>query len=224
MMSTRALAGLAAASGVLVLPVAGAVAATPQPAPPATVRVIVAPVTGNGHAAAGFTVQRQKDVNVSCAPAYASMVAIDANIEECSPSAAYAVACWKSATPHRALCLEDPRHKKLLLDTLTGKFAPTAPVAGRQRAPFVMTLTGGASCSIRIGGTGTELKSHPTYDITYYCNKGVGAVWLKPHGAHYGVDESADSWTVRTASSDGTGQLVTRHVLQAYFVATAPSP
>lgn len=192
------------------------------PVPPATVKVFVAPVTASGVAASGFTVKSEPGDVVTCSPAYPSPVSISPNVEECSPSAAYAVACWKSATAHQALCLLDPRKQRLTAAKLTGKFGATKAISKRELSPFVIVLTDGTYCSIRDGGAWGSLKSHPTYYGSYSCSK-HGVVWSPSNAAHYGVDESAASWTVRTGNAGGGGSLTTRHVAKAYFVATASS-
>jgi hypothetical protein len=194
--------------------------AAPRADGPATVRIDVAPVTASGHASDGFTVKVEKDDVVECAPALTSPVSISPNVEECSPSAAYAVACWKSATPHQVLCLEDPRHKQLIAAKVTGKFAPTAPVSARKLAPFGIVLTDGTYCTIRDGGAWGQLKSHPNYFGSYSCSK-HGVVWSKPNASHFGVDESTSTWTVQTGSAAGKGALTSRAIARAYFVATA---
>jgi hypothetical protein len=184
------------------------------------VSIDVAPVTSTGHASPGFTVNAERGGNVSCSPSSPSPSAISKNIEECYPTAEYAVACWKSAAAGKVLCMRDPRKKQLSSIKLSGKFAPTAPVSKAKLSPFVIVLTDGDSCEIRIGGTGGILKSHPHYFTSYYCAKD-GVVWSKPNATHSGVDETGSSWTVQTASGTGTGKLVTRHVARAYYVATA---
>jgi hypothetical protein len=194
--------------------------AAPRAAAPATIRVIVAPVTASGHAASGFTVKPDRQYQVFCAPTSPSPVSISPNVAECSPSAAYAVACWKSATPKQALCLLDPRKHILKAGRLMNGFAPTKAVPNKELSPFVLILTDGTVCSIRDGGAWGYLKSHPKYFGTYSCSK-HGVVWSPPNAVHYGVDESSSSWTVQTGSAAGKGGLTTRHVARAYFVATA---
>jgi hypothetical protein len=204
--------------GVLAVPASAASGSAPS----ATVRVYVAPVTAAGHAADGFAVKVEKDDVIECAPALTSPVSISPNVEECSPSAAYAVACWKSATLHQALCLEDPRHKQLIAAKVTGKFSPTKPVSKAKLSPFGIVLTDGTYCTIRDGGAWGQLKSHPNYFGSYSCSK-HGVVWSKPNAAHFGVNESTSTWTVQTGGAAGKGGLTTRDIARAYFVATATS-
>jgi hypothetical protein len=80
-------------------------------------------------------------------------------------------------------------------------------------------LVDGDLCSIRDGGTSSILRSHPTWVVSYYCRH-AGAVWMRPSAAHFGINESARSWTVATASASGTGKLTTRHIARAWFVGT----
>jgi hypothetical protein len=181
----------------------------------------VAPVTASGEPAAGFTVKNESG-SVFCSTKSPSPAAISKNIDVCYPTAEYVVACWKSATAGRALCMRDPRKKQLVSIKLDGKFAPTAPVSKARLSPFVIILSDGDSCEIRIGGADGPLESHPRYETSYYCAKD-GDVWQLPKAAHSGVNETGASWTVQTARASGTGQLVTRGVARAYFVATAAS-
>jgi hypothetical protein len=208
----------ACSAAVLAVPASAA----PGADGPATMRIYVAPVTASGHASNGFTVKVEKDDVVECAPAETSPVAISPDVEECSPSAAYAVACWKSATPHQVLCLQNPQRKQLTAAKLMGGFSPTKPVSSKNLSPFVIVLTDGTVCSIRDGGAWGQLKSHPNYFGSYSCSK-HGVVWSKPNAAHFGVDESTSTWTVQTGSAAGKGGLATRDVARAYFVATATS-
>lgn len=217
----RTLAVLTAVAGCLTSALAVAPSsAAPAAAAPVTVRVFVAPATASGHPAPGFTVKADPQGIVYCAPAEASQVAVSSNVETCSPSAAYAVACWRSATPKRVLCLQDPRRKQLRELTLSGKFAATSPISKRRLAPFGIVLSDGTYCTIRDGGAWGQRKSQPNFFGSYSCTK-HGVVWSPPNAAHFGVDESKPSWTVKTGNGAGTGPLTTRHVVRAYFVATA---
>lgn len=194
--------------------------ATSQVSAPATVKIFVAPVTASGHLAAGFTVKPDKGYVIYCSPDFPSPVSVSPNVQECSPSAAYAVACWKSATPKRAFCLLDPRKHQLRVGVVKGGFASSKQVPDKQLSPFVIVLTDGTTCFIRDGGAWGFLKSHPHYFGSYSCSK-HGVVWSPPNAAHYGVNESAASWTVQTGNAAGKGGLTTRHVAKAYFVDTA---
>jgi hypothetical protein len=194
-----------------------AVGATVTP----TAKVVVRPVTSTGHVRAGFTMVSEPTGLVDCNAQDPSPGAVSRNIEFCSPSAEYAIACWKAAAPHRVLCMRDPRSTRVVRIPRTGTFAPTGLAPLSQRAPLAITLGGGAYCSIRDGGAWPTLRSHPSWVGTYSCNNG-DAVWAPPTATHNGVNESSASWTVRTARSSGVGPVVTRHVVRAYFVGTYP--
>lgn len=214
-------AGLVAA---LVAAAGQGAAAHPASAVPAakhaaTVQVVVHPVTATGHAAAGYTVKRGQG-KITCNPADASPVALSKNVEFCAPSYEYAVACWKSATPHYALCLRDTNTTVLSKLKLTGGFAKTKVAPKKDRAPLRIVLDNGTKCLIRDGGAWSSLKHHPNWYGTYSCTH-EGAVWSPPNANHVGIDESHGSWRVHVAPISGEGKLVTRHVKRAYFVATA---
>ncbi|HKC29855.1 MAG TPA: hypothetical protein VKB75_17705 [Jatrophihabitans sp.] len=209
--ATAALAAVATSVGV-------ASAATTKGFP-ATARIVVRPVTASGQVRAGFTVTGQPNQQVDCSFRDPSPAAVSPNIEFCSPSAEYAVACWKAALPHRVLCMRDPRTDHLVRIPRIGAFAPTPVAPAAQRAPLVMKLLDGDFCSIRSGGAGGSLLGHPNLFITYYCVH-AGAVWAAMTPRHEGVNESRPSWTVQTARP-GQHTLVTRHVVKAWFVGTA---
>lgn len=192
--------------------------ATAATTAPATVKVVVRPVTSAGHARDGFSVTGEPSGQVYCNYPDPSPGAVNRNIEFCSPSAEYAVACWKAAVAHRVLCMRNPRVKKLVRIPRVGAFAKTAVAPPADRAPLVMRLGDGDVCSIRDGGAWGSLPGHPYLVGTYSCQHD-GAVWAGPHAAHQGVDESNPSWTVRTAQF-GSHTLVTRHVVKAWFVGT----
>jgi hypothetical protein len=197
--------------------------ASPHPAAaaPATQSVIVRPVTSAGQPASGFHVKVQHGGSIDCgAPPFPSPGAVDRNIEECSPSAAYAIACWKAAEAHHALCLRNPSSHRLYRIRLTRSFAKTPAVKAKLRAPLLIVLTDGTRCTIRDGGAWSILKSHPKWFGSYSCSR-HGVVWSPPHSKRFGVNESAASWSVHTGSAAGTGKLTVRHVKTAYFVGTA---
>ena len=193
----------------------GAAAASPAP----TVKIVVRPVTSTGHVRAGFTVSGEPSGKVDCSFANPSPGAVSRNIEFCSPSFEYAVACWKAAAPHRVLCMRDPRRQHVVRIPRVGKFTSTALAPLVQRAPLAMKLGNGAVCSIRDGGAWSRLMSHPRWHGTYSCSNGT-AVWAWPDAKHLGVNESHPSWTVHTAPISGHGTLVVRHVVKAWFVGT----
>jgi hypothetical protein len=187
----------------------------------ATVRLVVRPVTGTGHAAAGFRVTRQsKRDEVDCRYRDPSPGAVSRDVEVCSPSAAYAVACWKAAEAGRVLCSRDASSRRIYSIPRSGAFAKTRLAKPRNRAPLLLILRDGTTCSIRVGGAWSSLKSHPNWYGTYTCDH-HGAVWSPPNAPHDGVDESKPVWTVRTARFSGDGHVTVRAVRTAYFVGTA---
>ncbi|HEX2901947.1 MAG TPA: hypothetical protein VHO01_00710 [Jatrophihabitans sp.] len=191
--------------------------ATPSPQPPATVQVVLRPVTARGTVASGWTAARHLDESITCLPGAtdASPVAVNDNIDSCSPDAAYPVACWASATPHTALCLRSPFSKQVDLMS-TGSAVPSA-VAAAQPTPIALVLHDGTLCTLRAGGAWTQLAGRPDLFGTYYC--GSMAVWAPAHS--YGINRSGASWTVQIARTNGQDQLSTVTVRTAYFVGTA---
>lgn len=183
--------------------------------------MIVRPVTATGDAASGFTVKSEHGGSVDCsAPGFASPGAVDANIQECSPSAEYAIACWMSSTPKHVLCSRDPSSNQLYSIKLTGGFANVESPAAAQRAPLIFVLRDGAKCSIRDGGAWGVLKSHPRWAGSYSCDK-HGVVWAPAHSHHYGINESKAVWTVHTAAANGTRAVKVRKIKRAIFVGTS---
>lgn len=185
---------------------------------PTTQRIVIRPVTVSGHASPGFSVRRQRKNPIDCSYPEPSPAAVSRNIEFCSPSYEYAIACWKAAGHGHALCLRDPRTRKLSRIPTSGKFAATRRPPRGQRAPLLIVLTDGTRCSIRDGGAWGMRKSQPNWVGTYSCSR-HGVVWAPRKARHWGVDESAASWTVRTGGAHG--RLVTRHIERSYFVGTA---
>lgn len=184
----------------------------------ATVRVVVRPVTSTGHPAAGFTLHSEPTGSVDCSGKSPSPGAVDPDIEFCSPSAEYAVACWKSAVAQRALCMRNPRSKDVYRIPRTGAFAPTAVAPVAYRAPLLMKLADGDFCAIRDGGAWGSLDGHPNLFGTYACIK-AGIVWATSTARHFGINESHPLWTVQTAPA-GHHALVLRHIVKAWFVGT----
>ena len=183
-----------------------------------TVQIVVRPVTSTGHAAAGFNVAPEPTGSLDCSDAGASPGAVNKNILECSPSAEYAIACWKSSTPNRALCMRNPRNHKLAKIPYTGPFAHTA-APHTNGAPLAITLGDGDKCSIRDGGAWGTLQGAPELDrrvLVRQRRRRLGAAELD----HYGVNESHAQWTVHTAAASGEGPVAVRNVSRAYFVGT----
>jgi hypothetical protein len=213
-----AAAGLAVVAVVGTVDAAMAIAPKGPPAPPPTVKVVVRPVTAAHHASPGYSVTGAPSGQVDCSPPpFPSPGAVSRNIEFCSPSSAYAVACWKAAARHHVLCMDNPRSRHLVRIRRTGVFAPTGLPPRAQRAPLEMRLGNGALCKIRDGGAWGQLPGHPKLFGTYFCTGNV-AVWAKAD-KHWGVNESSPTWTVRTAKFT-SHHLVTRRVVKAWFVGT----
>ncbi|MGN6606166.1 MAG: hypothetical protein ACTHMS_04050 [Jatrophihabitans sp.] len=201
---------LAVLAGALLAPVSAGATVPP------TQRVIVRPVTAAHVPAAGFSAVTTSD-GIFCSGHEASPAAVDANILECSPSAAYAPACWHAARPRYALCLRDARSHTLYRLPLVDGFGSAAPL--HDRSPLDLVLRNGTACQLRIGGAGGQLVGHPNLFATYYCSDG-SAVWAGITAYHSGIDESHPVWTVRTGRP-GTSTLTTRLVARAYLVGTA---
>lgn len=203
------------AAVLLISSVSSFAGASAAPAP--TTRVVVRPVTATGHVRAGFTVSAEPSGQVDCSSPDPSPGALSRNIEFCSPSFEYAIACWKAAAPHRVLCMRNPRRQHVVRIPRAGAFASTNLAPASQRAPLVFNLRDGDHCSIRDGGTSPVRQGHPNWTVSYFCVHD-GVVWMKPGAAHLGVNEAAASWTVVTGKA--TGPLTTRHIAKAWFVGT----
>jgi hypothetical protein len=216
LVSMLGLAAPALASNAGGAPTSGSHAAASSSA---TTRVVVRPVTKAGVHAAGFHVKKEQSSSVDCSFRDPSPGAVNRNIELCSPSAEYAIACWKSTRAHHVLCTRDPSSKRLYLIRRSGKFARTGPESKKDRAPLLLILRDGTRCSIRDGGAWGTIKSHPNWVGTYSCDH-HGDVWSPAHAHHDGVNESHAAWTVHTASASGNGHVTVRAVRKAYFVGT----
>jgi hypothetical protein len=197
------------------------VVSTNAAASPATARIVVRPVTEAGTPAPGVLVTSdQKAGTVDCRTREPSPGAVSRDIEFCTPSAAYAIACWKSATPRQVLCSRDPRSGRVWSLPRTGAFAPTGLAGKRKRTPLMLVLGNGRTCSIRDGGAWGSLKQHPQWYGTFSCD-GSAAVWSPASAPHSGVNESRSTWTVHVGSISGNGPVTIRTVRKAYFVGTA---
>jgi hypothetical protein len=196
----------ALAAGVL-LPTAGTATAASH-----THRVVVRPVDATGHPATGWSVHRERGVEVQCdGPAPA---AVDDGIGICFPAAEYLPACWRSHH-HTVLCLRDARTHKLVRLRYTGSFgSPTVPA---RATPQDLDLTGGQRCSIRVGGAWGQLPSHPNWLGFYSCTN--GSVYGPASGD--GIDRSDPVWTVHVWKSGTRQRVVTRGVATVYYVGTA---
>jgi hypothetical protein len=187
---------------------------------PKTQITVVRPVNASGHAQPGYAISSQPRRNwIDCRFPEPSPAAVSPNIEFCFPTAFYAVACWKAAAAHKALCLQDPQKPTLVRFTRHGRFAPTGPAAPDKRGPLAIVLGDGDYCQIRGGGAWSSPPGHP-HLVGYYSCRHDGAVWAHDLAPHNGVNQSQSMWTVRTAQFDSR-HIVTRRVVQAYFVGTA---
>ena len=186
---------------------------------PATRSTVLQPVNGAGHARPGYSITSvPRRFWIDCRFPEASPGALSSGINYCSPSAAYAIACWKAAAAHKALCLTDARRQRLTRYQLMGRFTPATVRPADEQAPLAIVLADGDYCSIRDGGAWSQLPHHPNL-YGYYSCRHDGAVWAVANARHDGVNESQPSWTVRTAQF-GHRHLITRHVVRAWFVST----
>lgn len=176
-----------------------------------THRVVVRPVTAQGRPVSGWSVHRERDVTVRCGGA--SPAAVSRNVVECSPSAAYLPACWRSAH-HTVLCLRDARIHRLVRLSYAGTIADTA--APDHPSPLDLVLAQGQACSIRVGGAWSVLPTHPRWLGFYSCTH--GSVYGPPSGD--GIDRSHQPWTVHLWRSGTAHDVVRRQVRTAFFVGT----
>lgn len=184
----------------------------------ATQIIVVRPVNASGHAQPGYSIASERDFPIDCRFPNPSPTAVSPNIEFCFPTAAYAVACWKAAAAHKALCLQDPRKPQLIRFARRGAFAPTGLAPAAMRGPLAIRLGDGDYCRIRGGGAWSSPPGHPRLLGYYGCDRD-GAVWALT-SRHQGVNESQPVWTVQTAHFDSS-RVVTRRVVRAWFVGTA---
>lgn len=187
-----------------------------EPSTP-TERIVLRPVTAAGRPAGGFSVTSDTSVTIDCgspSTARPSPVAVDDDILVCSPSSAYAVACWNGAAPATAICFRDPWSPDLVEMTLSDSF-PAAPALATAQ-PLGLVLSDGDRCLIRSGGVWNDLAAHPGWFGTYSCAVN-GAVWAAEGD---GIDRSSPRWTVEVAPISGSGTLGTRGVVTAFLVGT----
>jgi hypothetical protein len=176
------------------------------------------PVTSAGHVAAGFTLHAiAGSGNVDCSQDTASSVAVNHGIFACSPSAAYAVACWHAAFAHHVLCYQNPFGHEVV------RFAADAPAHAafprEQYAPFGIVLDDGNRCTIRDGGAWAAPTHHPNWVGYYSCTGKDSAVWgPTSRSYHAGINESTATWTVYTGAYN---KVLTKHTItKAWFVGT----
>ena len=188
---------------------------------PSTESVVMRPVTESGLPAAGFTITDDTTVTLDCGSTTfdprPSAVAVDDNILACSPSSAFAVACWQDPVPGFVACYRDPWNTEVV--RLPSSGSVTGTTAPDQAQPLGLLLSDGDRCLVRSGGVWNDLADHPGWYGTYSCAEG-GAVWAESTD---GIDRSAPRWTVQVAPVSGEDPLRTRDVVTAYFVGTAGS-
>jgi hypothetical protein len=182
----------------------------------ATQKLVVRPVTAAHHAAAGFHVEHRHGDVIDCRYASASRVAVNRNIFECDPAAAYAVACWHAARPGWALCLRNPFRREI--DRVRAPhFGARHVAAPNHAAPFGLVLDNGAKCTIRDGGAWGAPKQRPRWVGFYSCTR-VGAVYAPLKMARTnGINESHASWTVWTSKGN---RVHRHHVRKVVYVGT----
>jgi hypothetical protein len=215
------LAALAAAALVATTMATAADAAPAHHA--ATKRIVVRPVNSNGHVVAGFTRHDFPDKDpVFCSFDHGhgsvSTVAVDPHIFGCSPSAAYAIACWDTTLAHHVLCYQSAFSHRVV------RFHGTAPVhVAKPSHPYNalnLVLANGEQCSARDGGAVGIQKYHPNWIATYYCGTGGDTVWSPNRlGRTQGTDRSESRWTAYVGTANG--HLHKRAISKAYFVGTA---
>ncbi len=221
---TRLIGGLAALAALLATGLLAAPGSDADPAGPArgpaergavaeTVQTVVRPVTADGHAAEGWKVHRETDLEVSCDDAAAA--AVDDGIGACYPTAAYTPSCWKSA--HRTvLCLRDPLVQRLVRVKRSGHFGDySAPKSAR---PQALVLRNGDRCNLRVGGAWSSPASHPQWVGFYFCDH--GGVYA-PGSSTDGIIDGDQPWRVRLWVEGTRGKIVQRKVAEAYYVGTA---
>jgi hypothetical protein len=189
----------------------------PSSAPSGTRTSVLRPVRADGQVAPGWNVTNESEP-VRCSPGESSPAAVDSGIGYCSPSAAYAIACWRAADRAHALCLHDAQTRTLGRLPLEGSFAPvTAP---RVSVPFDVVLDNNVHCTIRDGGAASNLTNHPDWIPFYYCEHDTAV--YGPSGG-IGINRSSATWTVQLGSSSGESDTTTHRVVTASFVGTAGS-
>ncbi len=187
----------------------------PAPVATRTQRIVLRPVTARGSVAPGYVVSKHLDESVTCSSTQPSRAAIDNDIDECSPTAANAGACWAGPTPNTALCLRDPFATRVDLLRTTSAVPPAR--ASKVPSPAGLVLTDGTRCTLRLGGAWAELDGHPNLYGTYAC--GSRAVWGPANSD--GINRTGTQWTAQLAPMSGHGSLQTVTIARADFVGTA---
>jgi hypothetical protein len=214
------LAALAAAA--LVTTTMATATAAPARHTTATQRIVIRPVNSHGHPAAGFVRKDLGNDPVFCrfngGHGSTSTVAVDPGIFDCSPSAAYAIACWDAARAHRVLCYQSAFSHKVV--RLHGNAPVHFPKPSHPYNALNLVLANGERCSARDGGAVGIQKHHPNWVATYYCGHGADAVWSpKSLDKTLGTDRGTSRWHAWVGTANG--YLHKRAISKAYFVGTA---
>lgn len=194
-------------------------------APVATARIVVTPVT-EGRASPGWAVTPEPQTTIYCGDdAEPSPGALAPNIYSCSPSYAYAVACWRSRHAHHVLCLRDPWSHAVIEMPNAGRLRALPP--SRHPTPVALQLSDGARCSIRNGGAWGSLKGHPEMWGTYSCRRspqsrdGEETILWGRNGS-FGINTKGQVWTVQESLDGGeSGHTRSVQVRAAYYVGNA---
>jgi hypothetical protein len=213
-----------AAAALVTTTMATAADAAPARHAAATQKIVVRPVNGHGHVADGFT---RKDLSgepnrVFCTFGHGrgsvSTVTVDPGVFGCSPSAAYAIACWGAARAHHVLCFRSAFRKQVV--RLPGDAPTRLDKPSKPYNALNLVLGNGEKCAARDGGAVGIQKHHPKWIATYYCGPGADILWAPPHlAATQGTDRSTPRWHAWVGSV--SGHLHKRAITKAYFVGTA---
>jgi len=194
---------------------------TPPSAPRSTKQIVLRPVTDR-RPSVGWSVAHDSQFTLDCGGAEASPSTVSPDVYSCSPSAAYAVACWSSVHASRLLCLRDPWSRKVVEMPYDGHL--TKVPAPSDPHPLALQLSNGHRCLVRNGGAWTDLKGRPSLRGSYFCWRGAHAgpgegtvLWAA--GDSIGIDTSTATWTVLESTDEGeSGHAHTVPVTAAYFV------
>jgi hypothetical protein len=151
-----------AAAALVTTTMATAADAAPARHAAATQKIVVRPVNSHGLVADGFTRKDFSD-RVFCTFGHGqgsvSTVTVDPGVFGCSPSAAYAIACWGAARAHHVLCFRSAFRKQVV------RFRGNAPIhLDKPSKPYNalnLVLANGEMCAAREGGAVGIQKHHP---------------------------------------------------------------
>jgi hypothetical protein len=209
---------LAALTAAAFTAVTVATIAQPAGATTPTQKIVLRPVTSIGHVASGYTMKNVPGRHLlDCSGDEVSPVAVNNGIFACSPSAAYAVACWHASSAHHVLCYQNP------FGTKVDRYAANAPAHAKfpreAKEPFALVLDDGNQCTIRDGGAWPSPTQHPKWVGYYSCTGKDSAVWASLQRSKTGgINEAHARWTVYTGK---VNKALTKHAIsKAYFVGT----